>query len=133
MYPPVTVLFRRSLTHVEQDGHCQRASVNGAVRTLRGRIAHDDRKSLGRWLASQASYMKLEADKLAEAAPASLSPIDRLRKAIVVAPIAVFVYCLVMKRGVFDGWPGVLYALQRATAEAILSLTLIERRLRGAR
>jgi glycosyltransferase involved in cell wall biosynthesis len=133
VYPPVTVLFRRSLTHVEQDAHCQRARVKGALRPLRGRIAHDDRKSMGRWLASQATYMKQEADKLADASPDSLSAIDRLRKAIVVAPIAVFVYCLVVKGGLFDGWPGVLYASQRATAEAILSMTLIERRLRGAR
>ena len=133
VYPPVTVLFRRPLTHIEQDGHCQRARVRGEVRALHGRIAHDDRKPLGRWLASQASYMKLEADKLLQASPASLSPADRLRKAIVLSPVAVFVYCLVVKRGVLDGWPGVLYALQRATAEVILSMNLVERRLRGAR
>ena len=131
VYPPVTVLFRRSLTHIEQDGHCQRARVRGEVRALRGRISHDDRKPLGRWLASQASYMKLEADKLLQPASASLSPVDRLRKAIVLSPVAVFLYCLIVKRGLFDGWPGVLYALQRATAEVILSMHLIERRLRG--
>ena len=132
VYPPVTVLFRRAQTHVEQDGHCQRARVAGEVGELRGRIAHDDRKPLGRWLASQAGYMQLEADKLATAAPHSLAAIDRLRRTIVLAPPVVFAYCLLVRGGLFDGWPGLLYACQRATAELILSLTLIERRLRGA-
>ncbi len=132
VYPPVTVLFRRSVTHVEQDGHCQRARVGGRVRALRGRIAHDDRKPLSRWLASQALYMGLEADKLIDAAPGSLALIDRLRKLVVVAPPLVFVYCLIVRRGILDGWPGAFYACQRATAEAILSLSLIERYLRRA-
>lgn len=133
VYPPVTVLFRRRQTHVEQDGHCQRARVAGPIRELQGRISHDDRKPLPRWLAAQAGYMRLEADKLATAPPESLAAIDRLRKMIVVAPAAVFAYCLVVRGGLFDGWAGLLYACQRATAEMILSLTLIERRLRRTR
>ena len=133
VYPPVTVLFRRRQTHVEQDGHCQRARVAGQIRELHGRISHDDRKPLSRWLTSQAGYMRLEADKLAAASPGSLATIDRLRKMIVVAPAVVFAYCLVVRGGLFDGWAGLLYACQRATAEMILSATLIERRLHGTR
>ena len=132
VYPPVTVLFRRTLTHVEQDGHCQRARVSGAISGLSGRISHDDRKPLSRWLASQASYMRLEADKLRAAAPESLATIDRLRQTIVLAPPAVFAYCLLIRGGLLDGWPGLFYAWQRATAESILSLTLLERYLNRA-
>ena len=131
VYPPVTVLFRRTLTHVDQDGHCQRARVRGTIRDLNGRISHDDRKPLARWLASQAGYMKLEAEKLRTAPPESLATIDRLRQTMVLAPPAVFAYCLLVRGGLLDGWPGLFYAWQRATAELILSLTLIERRLRG--
>jgi glycosyltransferase involved in cell wall biosynthesis len=127
VYPPVVVLFKKSLTRVEQDGHCQRARVKGTVRELAGRMQHDDRKSLARWLTSQAGYMKLEADKLETIPPDALATIDRLRRMIVVAPPVVFLYCLIVRRGVLDGWAGWLYAFQRATAEMILSLTLIER------
>jgi glycosyltransferase involved in cell wall biosynthesis len=130
VYPPVIVLFKKSLTHVEQDGHCQRARVKGSVKQLAGRIQHDDRKSLGRWLTSQAGYMRLEAIKLENTPAENLATIDKLRKMIVVAPAVVFLYCLVIRGGVLDGWAGWYYALQRAAAETILSLTLIERRLR---
>jgi glycosyltransferase involved in cell wall biosynthesis len=133
VYPPVVVLFRRAVTHVEQDGHCQRARVAGTVRELSGRIYHDDRKSLARWLTSQAGYMKLEADKLERTPSSELATIDRLRRLIVVAPPVVFLFCLIVRRGLLDGWPGWSYALQRAAAEMILSLTLIERRLTGGK
>lgn len=129
VYPPVIVLFRKAVTHVEQDGHCQRARVSGTVRELSGRIHHDDRKSLVRWLTSQAGYMKLEADKLERTPASRLALIDRLRRLIFVAPPVVFFYCLIVRRGALDGWAGWSYALQRAAAEMILSLTLIERRL----
>ena len=34
-------------------------------------------------------------------------------------------YCLFVKRGLLDGWPGWYYALQRTIAETILSLNLL--------
>ena len=129
VYPPVIVLFRKAVTHVEQDGHCQRARVRGTVRELAGRIHHDDRKSLARWLNSQAGYMKLEADKLERAPKSELALIDRMRRLIFVAPPVVFFYCLFVRGGLLDGWAGWSYTLQRTVAEIILSLTLIERRL----
>jgi hypothetical protein len=43
-------------------------------------------------------------------------------------PPLIFIYCLIVGRGILDGWPGLYYALQRASAELILSLALIERR-----
>jgi hypothetical protein len=97
------------------------------VRELAGRIHHDDRKSLSRWLTSQAGYMRLEALKLENTPAHQLATIDKLRKLIVVAPPVVFLYCLVIRGGVLDGWAGWYYALQRAAAEMILSITLVER------
>ena len=43
-----------------------------------------------------------------------------------------FVYCLTVAGGILDGWPGLYYAFQRAIAEAMLSLALIERKLTAA-
>jgi hypothetical protein len=46
------------------------------------------------------------------------------------APVAVFFYVLLLRRCLFDGWPGWFYALQRLLAECLIALELIDRRLR---
>lgn len=130
-YPPVTVLYRRRRARYEQDGHTQRVRVDGAVVPLQGRIQHDDRKSLAHWLAAQAAYMRLEAVKLSTAPPGSLGLADRLRRWIVVAPPAMFLYCYLVRGGILDGRAGLFYALQRAASELILSLFLVRRMLGG--
>lgn len=129
VYPPVTVLFRRGRGAYAQDGHTQRLAVDGRSARLRAPILHDDRKPLARWLASQARYMALEAEKLATAPAGSLGPADRLRKLVVPAPFLMFFYAYFVKGAILDGRPGLYYALQRAAAEAILSLSLLHRKL----
>jgi glycosyltransferase involved in cell wall biosynthesis len=131
LYPPVAVLFRKALGAYVQDGHTQRLRVAGVVRDLRSPIRHDDRKPLGAWLASQARYAQLEADKLGATERAALGRPDRLRRLILVAPLATPIYCLLWKGTLLDGWAGVFYALQRSVAEAALSLELLRRRLCG--
>lgn len=126
-YPPLVVLFRRSHARYVQDGHTQRVRVDGAVKKLMNHIFHDDRKPLSDWLASQSRYMRLEAEKLSSTPLSALTPADRIRQLIVVAPPAMFFYCLIGKGGILDGWPGFYYAMQRAAAEMILSLHLVER------
>jgi glycosyltransferase involved in cell wall biosynthesis len=128
-YPPVTVLFRRTRARYEQDGHTQRVRVDGAVVPLQAHILHDDRKSLTHWLSAQARYMRLEADKLTHAAPRTLGVVDQVRRWIVVAPPAMFLYCYLLRGGILDGRAGLFYALQRAASELILSLFLVRRML----
>lgn len=125
VYPPVTVLYRRDRARYEQDGHTQRVKVDGAVRPLASPIRHDDRKPVSEWLAAQARYMQLEADKLTKSGPIGLA--DRIRRWLVIAPPAMFMYCYFIRGGMFDGRAGLYYALQRATSEAILSLFLVRR------
>jgi hypothetical protein len=124
------VLYRRQAAEYVQDGHTQRVSVSGEIMPLAAPIYHDDRKPLAQWLASQARYMELEADKLLHTPLGALSLPDQLRRLIVVAPPAIFLYCLLLRGSVLDGKNGLLYALQRATAEAILSMFLLFRMLR---
>jgi glycosyltransferase involved in cell wall biosynthesis len=133
VYPPVTVLYRRAGASYQQDGHTQRVRVDGVVMPLTARILHDDRKPLSHWIASQVRYMRLEADKLVSAPASSLANVDRVRKLIVLAPPLMFLRCLFVGGGILDGWPGLFYALQRGTAELILSLSLVERRVLGRR
>lgn len=124
-YPPVQVLYRRSGARYSQDGHTQRIRVSGRVDPLKGRIFHDDRKPLAHWLAAQARYMRLEAEKLWSTPMVDLRAPDRIRKLIVVAPWLVVFYCLFVKGNILDGRRGLMYAMQRATAEAILALYLL--------
>lgn len=126
IYPPVTVLFRRGQATFESDGHAHRVKLNGPIESLAAKILHDDRKSLSRWLQSQTIYAEQEAVKLVRADPAKLGVTDRVRKLRVVAPVAMLVYCLIGRAGLFDGWAGFYYAFQRTIAELILSLKLLE-------
>ncbi|HEY6804108.1 MAG TPA: glycosyltransferase family 2 protein [Pyrinomonadaceae bacterium] len=129
IYPSVTVLYRRASAKYEQDGHAHRVRIDGEVRQLRGKVLHDDRKPMRRWLNSQTTYAELEAQKLLALDASELSFNDRLRRLQVVAPVAVLFYCLVLRGGLLDGWAGIMYALQRMLAELMLSLYLIEARL----
>lgn len=132
VYPPVTVLFRKSQALFRQDGHAHRVVVTGQIENLRAPILHDDRKSLGRWLAAQSRYTKLEANKLLSSDKESLSWTDRVRRWRVVAPAAMLFYCLIIRGGVLDGWAGFYYTFQRALAELMLSLYLIDHDLRNS-
>lgn len=128
IYPPVTVLYRREAASYAQDGHTQRVVIDGPVGALRSRFLHDDRKPLTRWLHSQTRYAELEAQKLLTTERDTLSFVDRLRLWSVILPPATLFYCLIVRGGIFDGWPGFYYAFQRTLAELILALYLIDSR-----
>lgn len=129
LYPPRAVLFQKALCRYVQDGHTQMLAIDGPTRFLNGRLLHDDRKSLARWLESQRNYARLEADKLLAPHKQTRSLADRLRRSIWPAAPAAFIYTLLAKGCLFDGWPGWFYALQRTYAELLLSLELLDRRL----
>jgi glycosyltransferase involved in cell wall biosynthesis len=133
LYPPAIVLYRRTTGRYVQDGHTQRLQANGRIEGLQARILHDDRKPLARWLAAQVRYARLEADLLCTRSWREVGWPDRLRKLLVVMPPVAFIYCMVVAGGILDGRPGLYYALQRAVAEAVLSLLLVERKFAAAR
>jgi glycosyltransferase involved in cell wall biosynthesis len=55
---------------------------------------------------------------------------DRVRQKVVLAPFLVFFYTLLGKGLILDGWPGWYYVFQRTLAELMLSLKLIEQKLK---
>jgi glycosyltransferase involved in cell wall biosynthesis len=130
LYPPRVVLYRRQGAAYRNDGHAHRVAIPGDVATLRAKIFHDDRKPLARWLASQQTYARHEAEHLLAAPRAALGRIDRLRRMGWPAPILVLVYTLLVRRCLLDGWPGWLYVLQRTLAETMIALEIADRRLR---
>ncbi|HVX09733.1 MAG TPA: glycosyltransferase family 2 protein [Pirellulales bacterium] len=131
LYPPRPVLFRKSNGRYVQDGHAHKLVFDGPSRFLQGHLLHDDRKPLSRWLDSQRAYARLEADKLLAHPVKARSLADRLRCLIWPAAPAAFVYTLLVKGCLFDGWPGWYYTLQRTYAELLLSLELLDRKVSG--
>jgi len=129
LYPALPVLFRRGHATFEQDGHTEKLHIAGRVVPLKGRLLHDDRKSLERWLQSQARYQMQEVEKLMSRPWADLGLADKLRRTRVLGPLAVAVHCLFAKGLIFDGKAGLLYTAQRVTAEFILSMHLLRRDL----
>ena len=129
LYPPRTILFRARAGVFEQDGHAHRVRVPEPVGRLRTPVDHDDRKSLGRWLRNQAEYAEHEAEKLSAMPFRELGWADRLRWTLL-GPPAVAAHCLFARGLVLDGRAGLYYAAQRAVAESILSLRLLETRRR---
>lgn len=130
IFPARILLFRRARVSFHRDGHAHRVGVAGRVESLRCLVDHDDRKPVTRWLASQDVYARLEREKLL-AVPHQelLSCADRVRARRFMAPIAVLLYCLFVKRLIFAGLPGWYYTYQRVLAEVLLSLYLIEHEL----
>lgn len=124
--PPRQVLFRKSKAIYIDDGHTQLLELSGKSDFLTEAIWHDDRKPLTRWLWAQDRYMIIESKKLTQTSPQELSWGDRLRQQKMLAPFVIFVYCLIVKQGLLDGWRGWYYAFQRMLAEIILSIRLIE-------
>lgn len=132
LYPPRVVLYRREGAAYRNEGHAHRIAIAGRVGTLHGKILLDDRKPLSRWFASQYHYAKREADYLLATPRTDLGRADRVRLMGWPAPILVFLYTLIVKRCVLDGWAGWLYVLQRTFAEIALALEIVDRR-RGSR
>jgi glycosyltransferase involved in cell wall biosynthesis len=127
LYPANTILLRKGCFSVLDKGHTEAWTVEGPVKTLKARIIHDDWKSTDSWLNAQSYYMRRELEVLRVEQP-GLSGWVRVTPPLM--PIAVFLYCLFAKGLIFNGSAGMFYALQRSVAEAILSLMLLEERLR---
>jgi glycosyltransferase involved in cell wall biosynthesis len=126
LLPPRQVLFRKAKSTYVDDGHTQLLRVAGRSTSLKAFIRHDDRKALSRWLWAQDRYVILESQKLLGTPAAKMSLGDRLRRSKIAAPLIVPFYCLILQRGLLDGWAGWYYAMQRTLAEILLSIRLVE-------
>ena len=130
LYPPRTVLYKKELANYARDGHAHRVHINGDVGDLASVISHDDQKPLSSWLTAQQAYARDEAVKLNALNSTELGWKDRIRKCCFAAPLLTGLYCYFGKRLAFDGVAGLYYTYQRVYAEVLLSLELLDRRLR---
>jgi glycosyltransferase involved in cell wall biosynthesis len=132
IYPPRVILFRTKRARYVDEGHTQQLRIKGNLAKFKGKIWHDDRKPLNRWFQSQARYSEIEATYLLGAKGEELSRLNRLRKNwLIVAPMVMPIYLLLVRGLILDGSNGWYYAFQRTVAELMLSLRLLEAKLRG--
>lgn len=131
LYPSRAVLYRKRRACYVNEGHGHRVAIDGPVKRLVGRIYHDDRKPLSRWLASQQRYAREEAEHLLALPASHLRRSDRIRRMGWPAPFLAFFYTLIVKGCFLDGWHGWLYVLQRTLAETMIALEVLDRRLRN--
>jgi len=132
LYPGRTVLYRRAGAFYEDDGHTHHVQVSEPIAELKSPIYHDDRKPLMRWFGAQVRYSAIEAEHLLSTDRSELSRLDRIRLLVIPAPFLIFIYALIVKGALLDGWPGCFYAMQRMCAEVMLSIELFDRRFRAA-
>ena len=132
IYPPRVAIFRTKRARYVDEGHSEQLRVKGKLAKLKAKIWHDDRKSLSRWFQSQVRYAEIEATYLLGTESEELNRADRIRKKwLIVAPMGMPIYLLLVRGLIFDGWNGWYYAFQRTVAEMMLSLRLLEAKLRG--
>lgn len=126
LYPPDTRLFRRDAVTPGQVGHGHRFFIQGSIYEFRGKLVHDDRKSLERWLANQVGYSRQEEARIAEAADGAGSGgwKDKLRVAGIM-PFLAFLNGYFKSGGPLCGRASLEYAYQRMTFECILALRLL--------
>ncbi len=127
LYPPNVVLLRRGHFILRDRGHTEEWLIDGPIGVLRSPIVHDDRKNIEAWLAAQGRYMRLESGEVAARRDGLR---DWLRRRPPLMPIIVFFYCLFGKGLIVNGRAGLFYALQRTIAEAVLSLMLLETKIK---
>ena len=124
--PPQLRLFRRELVRASQVGHAHHFEVEGKLYQFQHGIWHDDRKSIERWVQSQASYSRLEDERLH--AGHRLRPRDRLRRTGWMPAVAILLSYL-RAGGPFGGTRALRYAWERATFEMLLAIRVLDRRL----
>lgn len=126
LYPPIVVLFRRARGRYARHGHRMILALDPPkTAVLSHRIDHDDRKSTGRWLASQRRYAVLEAQRLRSLGYRQMRRRDIVRRMIVLAPWLVPLYCLAVLCVWLDGRAGWRYVKERTVAECLIARELI--------
>jgi glycosyltransferase involved in cell wall biosynthesis len=115
--PPKHIVFRFGTPYFVSSGHGERLVNTATSAMLDAVLIHDDRKDLAASLQSQARY----AENLVKRSRSGhVTSRDRLRLASPLLVAVVPLYSLIVRGGVLDGYAGLLYAMDRLIAEAVM-------------
>jgi glycosyltransferase involved in cell wall biosynthesis len=117
LYPPKPILFRGGGEYFRPVGHGEAIRAGVSMGTVKRSLVHDDRKGFRAYMESQIRY----SDALtARAGEGNLSLRDRVRRRTPIGILAVPFVSLIIRGGLFDGRGGLVYAVDRLIAEAIM-------------
>lgn len=125
--PPKAFVFEVGRPYFVSVGHGEALDPSINATRTRHVLRHDDRKSYAAYLQSQARYSR---NLVIRKAAGQLSARDRWRTATPLLILAVPFVSYVLKGGFLSGKAGMIYALDRLIAEAIMyrrSLSGVER------
>ena len=117
LYPPKPFLFQTGQPLFVSTGHAEKLIEGKFYYRLKNKLIHDDRKCYSSYLQSQFRYSKNLIDRYLKG---TVSSRDKLRIKYPLLILAVPFFSLVIKRGFMDGTAGIIYALDRLIAEAIM-------------
>jgi glycosyltransferase involved in cell wall biosynthesis len=130
LYPPKPIIFRGASTYFVPTGHGERLRPDcGAVQT-NAELIHDDRKPYTTYLQSQARYAE---NLVARADAGHLSQRDRMRVNTPLMLLLVPLVSYILKLGVLSGRAGLVYAMDRLIAEAIMFRQALAARIAATR
>lgn len=115
--PPKPIVFEVGKPLFVSVGHGEALDRGVRVARTRAKLRHDDRKSYGAYLQSQVRYSR---NLVARRAEGQVSGRDRLRMSTPILMLAVPFVSYVLKGGFLSGKAGIIYALDRLIAEAIM-------------
>ena len=115
--PPKAFVFEVGRTYFVSVGHGEALAKGSLIARTRAVLSHDDRKGYAAYLQSQARYSR---NLVMRKADGQLSGRDRLRMTTPLLIFAVPFASYILKGGFLCGRSGVIYALDRLIAEAIM-------------
>lgn len=124
--PPKVFLFKTGKACFVSTGHAERVADGVKVSRVKSKLIHDDRKSYSSYLQSQFRYAN---NLVARYVEGKVSSRDKLRVRWPLLIFAVPFVSFFWRRGFMDGRAGVVYALDRLIAEAIMYRQAVASRL----
>lgn len=127
LYPPKPFLFRVGATRFVGTGHSETLMNGTKVKRTSAKLVHDDRKIYSSYLQSQFRYSQNLLDRY-NRGNVSGRDVIRIRWPFLIFLVPLF--SLIFKGGFLDGRAGIVYALDRLIAEAIMYRQALASRLR---
>jgi len=115
--PPKAFAFKTGAPLFVSTGHAERLAEHVRVNEVLEHLVHDDRKDYSSFLRSQMRYSENLFSRYQKNA---VSPRDRLRLRTPLLILIVPFVSYLLKGGILAGRTGILYALDRLIAEAIM-------------
>lgn len=117
LYPPKPIAFNIGKEYFEPVGHGERLKNGLRIKKTKSVLIHDDKKSYERFINSQLNYAK---NFIERSYSDKMTFRDKIRLRSPLGIILTPLYSYFIKLGFLDGKSGLLYALDRLIAEAII-------------